>query len=509
MDFELTAALGFSKEVPKGEIEKLVLEANGDLLKRGCPKGKESEAAEAKITETGEKEVRITIKSGRYVRAHDALFRLRNFLAETLGKKLKIGIKTIVIERFHVEGVELEQEALTPIRNPPLVERVTIVDGRTANVEFVPKIDVALIEKGAVVEKVLDLINEKVKQQHYEGKEETKVCVFSSGERKMLYDQDPAVELEKKNWIRRTHGKGQWVFGANFTALANAFHQILTEEIYSKLGFREMIFPKFEPWAVPMRSGHCKSIYPDAYFVAVPKRSDKREWEDVMDHFKVLGEVDTQAILEKSVCTGIMSFAQCPPFWQYLEGRVVADESLPLKVFDWSGPTFRNEAGGTSGLARVEELHRVETLWVGYPDQVKKIGKQLDDGLVRIFNDVLDLEFRRCKVTPWWMAQEGEKGLSEKDELGVGTIDYDAYLPFRGTREKSEWLEFQNLSVIGEKYPKAFGAKGQKGEIWSGCAGGSVERWACAFLAQKGLDTKNWPSRVREMVKLGPDVRFM
>lgn len=508
MEFELTATLAFSKEIPEGEIEKLIAEANKDLLKKGCPKGKEGEAAEAKILELDGKNLRMRIISGRYVRAHDALFRLRNFMAETLGRSLKLGIKSIVVESLHVRGVELKEEPLGSIRNPPLVDKVDF-RGKLADVTFTPRIEVGLLEKGAVVEKVIELVREKVEQQHYEGKEEIKECVFSTGEKKTFYDADPAIEMEKRNWLRRTHGKGQWVFGPNFTALAGAFHRILTEELYSKLAFREMMFPKFEPWAVPMRSGHCKSIYPDAYFVAVPKRSDKKEWEDVMDHFKVLGEVNTEKIMQRSVCTGIMSFAQCPPFWQYLEGRVVADESLPLKVFDRSGPTFRNEAGGTSGIARVEELHRVETLWAGYPEQVKKTGKLLEDGFMRIFGDTLDLEFRKCKVTPWWMAQEGEKGLAENDELGVGTIDFEAYLPFRGTREKSEWLEFQNISVIGEKYPKAFSVKGQKGELWSGCAGGSVERWACAFLAQKGLDAKNWPSRVREAVKLEKDVKFV
>lgn len=36
-----------------------------------------------------------------------------------------------------------------------------------------------------------------------------------------------------------------------------------------------------------------------------------------------------------------------------------------------------------------------------------------------------------------------------------------------------------------------------------------VQRALCAFLAQKGLDAKNWPSRVWEAVKLEKDIKFV
>jgi len=48
-------------------------------------------------------------------------------------------------------------------------------------------------------------------------------------------------------------------------------------------------------------------------------------------------------------------------------------------------------------------------------------------------------------------AQEGLTGLA--GQTGVGTIDFEAPLPYRG--KEGEYLEFQNLSVNGDKYPKA------------------------------------------------------
>jgi len=65
-------------------------------------------------------------------------------------------------------------------------------------------------------------------------------------------------------------------------------------------------------------------------------------------------------------------------------------------------------------------------------------------------------------------AQEGLTGLA--GQTGVGTIDFEAPLPYRG--KEGEYLEFQNLSVNGDKYPKGFNVKLQSGkDVWSGCSG--------------------------------------
>jgi seryl-tRNA synthetase len=121
-----------------------------------------------------------------------------------------------------------------------------------------------------------------------------------------------------------------------------------------------------------------------------------------------------------------------------------------------------------------------------------------------IFNDILDLEWRTAWVTPWFMAQEGMIGLA--GDIRVGTIDYEAYMPYRGNRTMSEWLEFQNLSVNGDKYPKGFNIKAQKGELWSGCSGVGLQRWTSAFLAQRGFDPEDWPKKFVKLIDNLPDV---
>jgi len=507
MLFELEAVLEFSNDIEgkKGEIEEALAKADKELFKKGAPKGKEGEASQLKGWEVKGSKLTVRISSGRYVRAPDALLRLRNQL-NILGAKIKAGIRNIEVKRLEVKGVELGREPKAPVRVAFYVNKID-VRGDKADISFSPSLPIDVIEGGGV-DRIIELVVEKVERQEYEGKGEIKKLLWESGKKEVFFDKDPSLELERLNWIRRTHSKGQFVYGRNFTSLVNALREILIEKLYGPLGFSEMLFPKFEPWDVPKKSGHAKSIYPDAYYVMVPKVSSLKEWEETMDYFRITGEIHKESIMKKVEPVGILSYAQCPPFWQFLEGKVVKEESLPLKVYDWSGPTYRNEAGGTHGIARVEEFHRAETLFIGSPKQVADTAKQVEEKLTFILEKVLELEVKKYSVVPWWMAQEGEKKLSEQAIEGIGTVDFEAYLPYRGDREKSEWLEIQNVSVIGEKYPKAFSVKSSRGELWSGCAGGSFERWICAFLAQKGFEKKNWPDEIQKRAKLVDEVRF-
>lgn len=490
MKFSLECSLQLSKPLPV-ELKPFVEKANGELFRKGVPMGKEG----ARITSFSSKDSRIllSIEGTTYLRPHAALLRFRNYIAEELGKKHKVGIKGVSLDSYVISGIELEKAPLKEV-TMPFAKRVWF-EGRKANIELAQDIPPDFMEKGGI-DRMVSLVQEKVADQHYAGKAEFREELFTSAKKKIAYKNDPAADLEKLGWIRRTAGKGQWVLGREVASLINVFKDILVEQVYEPLGYKEMYFPKFEQWSVPAKSGHAKSVYPDAYFVMVPEKSSPEFWEPVKDYFKLTGDVDTKAIMERVVPAGILSYAQCPPFWAYLEDRTIDPASLPLKVFDWSGPTFRNEAGGTQGLARLEEFHRVETLWVGTEEQVIETRKQLVEKLKGVFDKALDLEFSAVRVTPWWMAHEGHAAEGTKGE--ISTIDFEAWLPYRGLREKSEWLEIQNVSVNGDKYPKAFRVRAAKGELWSGCGGGSFERWLAAFLGQKGVDPKDWPADIRE-----------
>lgn len=475
--FAATIRMVATHEIEK-KAEKEILDAAA-----GIGKGRITQHKTAKDTFTAECAGEGTIT--------DFLVQFEKRVRERLGKNFKVGIKETVIERYTVT----EEFDSAPAKDVslPLVRDLQIAGRKvTLTYEEMPFKWV----KEHYVEKSLKLLKEKAWMQGYEGKDEYKEIVWEGTERPVPYTGDPAVDLEKMGWIRRTEAKGQFVYGREFTALMQTVKELFREHVFGPLRFFEATFPKFETWDIPAKSGHAKNVYPMAYFVSVPKNSADEYWEEVKDLYAITGEVPIEQVVERIRCAGILSYAQCPPFWPYLENRTIEEETLPLLVYDWSGPTYRNESGGTHGLDRIEEFHRTEILFVGTREQVVGTWEDLKEALIALFDGVLDLEIRVAKVTPWWMAHAGLNAASENPD--VGTFDFDAYLPYRGDRGK-EWLEIQNDSSNGDKYPRAFKVKGRKGDyLWSGCAGHSLERVIVAFLAQKGLDPARWPAAVRE-----------
>ncbi|MCL7412391.1 MAG: serine--tRNA ligase [ANME-2 cluster archaeon] len=482
----------------KDEVMELLENAGTTILSRGAPEGKGARITSVDVTDNG---IELEITSGRFVRVHDAMLRLRKPLAELLGKGHRIGIRGIDIAEYMITIPS--EKPLKPLKIP-YVSSMEYIDGA-----IVLTLEVGQSEiENRIPDRIITLIEDKVAAQSYGGKGEHWNLLWESGRKERVFNEDPTQELVKSGWIKRGASRGQWIHGPQSVAVFRAFERIVIEEIVKPLGYREMIFPKLVTWDVWQRSGHAKGVYPEIYYVCPPKTRDPEFWEEVADHYKVTLEVPLETIAEKiDKPIGGLCYAQCPPFWPFLQGETMPDDGLPLYVFDRSGTSHRYESGGIHGMERVDEFHRIELVFLGTPDQVVAHSEAMQERYKHIFNDILDLEWRTAWVTPWFMAQEGLAGLAT--ETRVGTIDYEAVMPYRG--EEGEWLEFQNMSVNGDKYPKGFNVKCQSNqELWSGCSGIGLERWASAFYAQKGLDPDKWPEAFREIVgELPEGIRFL
>jgi len=480
------------------EILDMLKDAKGTILSKGAPEGMGAGIASMDVDVDG---VGLEITSGRYVRAHDAILRLRKPLAELLGKGHRIGVRGLEISEYVVR---------IPSKQPLEEFKLPYVNSMEyANGAITLSLELGQAEiENRVPDRIISLVEDKVRAQSYGGKGEHWNLMWESGKKEHGFNRDPTEELMKRGWIKRGASRGQWIHGPQSVAVFRAFERIVMEEIFKPFGYREMIFPKLVTWDVWQRSGHAKGVYPEIYYVCPPKTRDPEFWEEVADYYKVTLEVPLDMIAEKiDKPIGGLCYAQCPPFWPFLQGETMPDDGLPLYVFDRSGTSHRYESGGLHGMERVDEFHRIELVFMGTPEQVVAHSEDMQKRYMHIFNEILDLEWRTAWVTPWFMAQEGLAGLA--DETRVGTIDYEAVMPYRG--EDGEWLEFQNMSVNGDKYPKGFNVKSQSNkELWSGCSGIGLERWASAFYAQKGLDVDGWPEAFREIVgELPEGIRFL
>ena len=504
MEFDLAAHLKFSDDLPEeaGVVLKEAIDsANNVLFLKGVPSSSIKEAGRIIEWHTHENELFVRIVSGRYTRAHEALLRFRKALGITIGAKYRIGIRGYEINEF---TIKMEAEKPVQVRLP-FVKEVSYNEKLLTLQLAVNEQDV---EK-KIPDRIVNLVEEKINQQLYGTKLENWELVWESPQKEIHLHDDPTEELKGLQWIKHGMSRGQWIFGPQVTKVFNTFEKIIEKEILERLGYSEMIFPKMVPWEVWKRSGHARGIYPEIYYVSSPKSRDPEYWEEVTDYYKVTNEIPLALIRQKiDDPLGGMCYAQCPSFWPFLQGETISSKSLPVKVFDRSGTSHRYESGGIHGIERVDEFHRIEIVWVGTPDQVNKEAQELEKRYAHIFNDILDLEWRMARVTPWFMSQEGL--IDTSSDRSVGTVDYEAYLPYRGERTESEWLEFQNVSVNGDKYPHGFNVKTQKGELWSGCSGIGLERWTAAFFAQKGLDIELWPPKFAKLIeKLPEGIKFL
>ncbi len=439
-------------------------------------------------------------------RPHQALLALARRLGEELGRKLHIGVRSFRAPSYRVRFV-VDPAPTQPITLP--IPSQLVLDGTSATLELTDLSEEALRDNW--MDRAVTLVLEKAKRQSYAGKEQYWSLLTASPTKEPRFQGDPTEEMLRRLWVRSGPTKGKWFLGPTAAHLLKTMERIARQEILDPLGFTEVVQPHHDSFDILLKTGHLEGLPGEFYYVTEPRTRDPAAWERFTDLVKLTRRVPEAELLKMvSPPSAVSCYAQCPTIYWWLSGRTVAQESLPLRIYDRTAISNRYESGGRHGLERVDEFHRIEPVYVGTPEQLLELRERLLERYARVFDTVLDLEWRTAWVTPFYLQQSGGVGIEDAQARIKGTIDFEAYLPYRGTREASEWLEFQNLSIVGDKYTKAFTIRGQKGELWSGCSGIGLERWLVAFLAQKGLDPDGWPEAFRRYAGTMPsEIRFL
>jgi seryl-tRNA synthetase len=496
MKFDLHGCFSLSGDATsfKKDLEQFIADVNETLLKKDDAK----KSARIERFTVEKNSLFLNIISKGAFRPHNALLQIKNALSKELGKKHHIGVREIKIERYKIE-FELEKKPLKDISIPFADVKIK---GKQATI-ILKDVDDEFLRRN-YIDRIINRVKEKVENQYYEGKGEFWKSIWQSDEKKPVWSKDPTEEMAKLGWLEQGPTKGKWFYRPQAAAFLKAMEAIAINEVLRPLGFQEIIESHIVPFDVWLKTGHMEGTPAEFYYVAEPKTRDAKEWERFVDLTKITKEVDFDE-LQKNLSTpkaGIC-YAQCPVIYWSFKGKTISEKSLPILIYDKTAISGRYESGGRHGIERVDEFHRIEPIYIGTREQLLNLRDKFLDRYKHVFNDILDLEWRMAWVTPWYMQQAGKIGdVSGQD---TGTIDFEAYMPYRGDRKKSEWLEFQNLSILGDKYIKAFNIKAQKSELWSGCSGIGLERWTAVFLAQKGLDPKKWPEGFRKYLDKIPD----
>ncbi len=479
MQFNLQTQFTFSAPLTtiKKDIQDVINDFNTTILKD------KAELTNSNITD---KHLTFEIHSHDDFRAHNALLQIKNKLSKDLGKKHHIGVRTITLPRYTIT-FELEKKPLKPITIP----FATLTIKNTTVTMTLTDVTEEFLRRN-YIDRMIHRVKEKIENQYYEGKAEFWKLIWGSPEKKPIWNNDPTAEMIQHGWIQQGPTKGKWFYRPQAAAVMKAMEHIAIEEVLKPLGFQEIIISHIVPFDIWLKTGHLEGMPGEFYYVAEPATRDVQQWERFIDLTKITKEIPAEELENNlSLPTAGICYAQCPVIYWSFKGKTIAEESLPILLFDRTANSGRYESGGRHGIERVDEFHRIEPVYIGTREHLLALRDKLLDRYKHVFNTILDLDWRMAWVTPWYMQQAGKTG--ESGSQDTGTMDFEAYLPYRGDRKKSEWLEFQNLSILGDKYIQAFNIKAQKSQLWSGCSGIGLERWTAVFLAQKGLDPKQWP----------------
>ncbi len=512
MRFYLRGYMVFNKQLDEEAVKRLselIEEANRTLLIKGAPKDKGGEAARVVNWSASGERVCVEIESGRYVRAHDALLRLKNYLGSALGKEFRIGVRGLGASAYDIEVPRFKgdvQEVLRLVGDKGFVERTgggLLIKLRELSEE---DLEARLVDRlvRRVLEGVVDVSAEEVKLVPFG------FVLEQSRPKDVKVKVDVAAMAEKLGWIKRFPAKGQWIFTAPMVGLLKVMRDLIVEHVCRPLGFEEWMFPRLIPMSVLAKlSSYVEHLPEGMFYVCAPPRDPS-----AFDEYK--REYALKRVIRKDLLKEILSepeyvldAVQCPPFYQFFSEETVRLEDLPIRVYECMGGwTWRNEAGGVEGLARTNEFWRMEMVYLGSPSDVVRIRDEVVSRTVELVDKVLDLEWRVVVGAPFYLSSEeaSKRRIDISSREKIPTLDVECYLPYRGERNEAEWLEITAASVHYTHYVSAFKIKEVKNrEIWTGCVGHGLTRWATAFLAQHGFNPGDWPSKVRELYeKNGP-----
>jgi len=493
--FEATVTFRFSRELNDkqvAELKRWMDDIGPELLGKGAKEP--DEAASLKGMRTSGDAVELDMETGRFVRPHDAATRLRKGIAEDLGRKLNAGVRSIEFPSYkiHLKGKGLKSVSL------PFTKSIEEhADGVT--------LDLQLTEKDAydqIPDRLIRVYLERM-EAVATGREVFKE-IWRTKRKSPSYSKDPNEELIERGWVKR-FTQGIWYYMPPFAALVRAMESVIVNEMAKPNGFVEIFLPKLITLEVMRKKGQLYGIPNEMFYVYEPISRDMSDFQSYVDTVKITGETHPEQLARKLKGPEYaLPFAQCEPFYEIFSSQVVDLDEPPAKFYDKSGFSFRYESGGLTGLERLNAFTRIEIAFLGTPEKVVEIRDKLMASYEKALDKTLDLEARTREVTPVWMAHAGVAKDETRDV--PATLDIEVYIPHRGDRETSEWLEVANASVHFEKYVDWYNIKEKKGrEVWTGCSGNGLERLAVSVLANHGFDPDRWPAGLRRHLESLPE----
>ncbi|MEM3737382.1 MAG: serine--tRNA ligase [Candidatus Bathyarchaeia archaeon] len=498
----VSGKIAFSKNAEEAEdtIAALVEKSNRELFVSGIPSSRTKVATKIVDWSIEGESLNLTIISGTYARAPAALLRFRKLLAEEVGAKYRIGVREVEAPAITIKipTSQLSEQTLERIRGMSYVRDANYEEGKLS-VTLKPIKEGEL--KRNIPDRVMAMVSSIVAEATKAGTAAVALStpVVRRGDVKPVrFRREPSEVAAELGWIKEFPGRGQWIYTPPYTKLLELMEEILLNEVIRPMGFQPFMLPKLIPLEVMRRMpGYLEDIPEGMYYVCHPPR-EPEAFAKFKETVKITKSVP-KGLLKEIVKEPeyVLAPAQCEPFWYFFSHETVKVEDLPFKFYDRAGWTYRWEGGGVEGLTRIHEFRRIELGYLGTPEQVVKLRDSVRDRLLDVVENILDMEWRVVAATPFYM-KGGEVGDTSQSQ-NVAAYDIEVYLPYRGERDKAEWLEIAACFIHRTKFVESFSIHEAKGRpIWTGCTGIGISRWVAAFLATHGFNPENWPKPISE-----------
>jgi len=488
----------------RDKVSSIIEKVNDETLRRGVPAGATGARVSAWSIKGSVLEVKI--EGTRFVTAHDAIKRLKNFLTEKL-KENKIGIRRIFVQRYKLE-IEAAEERAEMIKKYPLVKEVEMLDGKARII--LRDVDESVLDRGDV-QRLIRFLAPETRTIRKEFSRKVGVVIRKSKERTMKFKGDLTETVLELGWVERFPGRGQWYYLPPFATLQTALKDIMVEKVSRQLGFVEILLPKLIPIEVAFTAKKIQGEPGGMFYVSAPRVREKEEYAPFQVKAEITGELPMDELEDLLEQPGyILDPAQCTPFYQLYRNKTLRESDLPISVYEYGGPTYRHEAGGVKGIERLSEFWRIEHVWLGKPKVVEEIRDKAMNRATDVIDKYLELEWRIQFAGDTFYLAEDQK-IDESVEIPEAPkYEWQFYMPTKGTRESEEkdvWLACGSFNSHGSHYTEHFNIKCTSGEkLWTGCFGIGLTRLVAVFLDQHGFDVEDWPEEVKKRVGKMPKI---
>lgn len=286
-----------------------------------------------------------------------------------------------------------------------------------------------------------------------------------------------------------TFGRGRYGLGQRLSTLIEYF-DIRVKQMAREFQAERRIFPSLVGADVLDRCRYLKN-FPSSLNLVSHLREDHAALQEFARtvHCDGSGEL----VYDRNASSGVqclLSPSVCFHWYMWLRDSKLAQPCSVTAL----GKCFRYESTNLTGLERLWDFNMREIIFVGPAEYVLRNRTTLVD-LSAHFLDELGLAYEISTATdPFFVDSYAVQAAYQQGfELKYELL---APLPYSGKK-----LAVGSINYHQDFFGRSFAIETSEGPAHTGCIGFGYERLALAFVAQYGVDEKQWPDAVLRGMK--------